>query len=159
MKRKMWSSIAVIAVAAAIAIPVAAQQRQGRGGPGRGGFGGPLPFLRGLNLTEAQRDQIRTLTEERRNQAGTPGQSAAELDHQLRLALLADTPDLQKVEELKTAIAAAMAEQLSARIELESRIAQVLTPELRAQARQALDRAGARRGPPAPGAGRGRTKI
>jgi Spy/CpxP family protein refolding chaperone len=158
MTRKLWSSIAVIAVAAAVAIPVVAQSRQGRGGPGRGVFGGPPLFVRGLNLTEAQREQIRTLTEERRNQAGNPGRSIAELDHQLRLTRLADTPDLQTVEELKTAIAAAMAEQLSARIELESRIAQVLTPEQRAQARESLGTAGARRGPPL-GGGRGRTKI
>jgi periplasmic protein CpxP/Spy len=158
MKRTLCSSIAVIVVAAA-AIPVLAQPPQGRGGPGRGGLGGPMPFIRGLNLTDAQREQIRALTDERRNQAENPGRKVADLDHQLRLALLADTPDLQKVEELKTAIAAAAAEQLSARIELESRIAQILTPEQRAQARDALATPGARRGPPPAGGRRGRAKI
>jgi periplasmic protein CpxP/Spy len=158
MKRTLWSSIAVVVVAAA-AIPVLAQAPQGRGGSGRGGFGGPMLFMRGLNLTDAQREQIRALTDERRNQAENPGRKVAELDHQLRLAVLADTPDLQKVEELKTAIAAAAAEQLSARIELESRIAQVLTPEQRAQAREALGTAGARRAPPPAGGRRGRAKI
>jgi Spy/CpxP family protein refolding chaperone len=118
-----------------------------------------MPFIRGLNLTDAQREQIRALTDERRNQAENPGRKVADLDHQLRLALLADTPDLQKVEELKTAIAAAAAEQLSARIELESRIAQILTPEQRAQAREALATAGARRGPPPAGGRRGRARM
>jgi periplasmic protein CpxP/Spy len=158
MKRMLWLSITVIVVAAAAAIPVLAQPPQGRSGPGRGGFGRPMLLTRGLNLTDAQRDQIRALTEERRNQAENPARKVAELDHQLRLALLTDTLDLRKIEELKAAISAAEAEQLSARIDLESRIVQILTPEQRAQAREALGTAGARRGPPA-GGRRGRAKI
>jgi Spy/CpxP family protein refolding chaperone len=48
---------------------------------------------------------------------------------------------------LKSAISAAAAEALSARVELEERVAQILTPEQRAQARQALETRAARRGP------------
>ena len=54
--------------------------------------------------------------------------------------------DLQKIEELKTSIASASAAALVARIDVESRIAQVLTPEQRAQAREALEKAPGRRG-------------
>jgi periplasmic protein CpxP/Spy len=158
MKRTIWSSIVVAAIAAAAAIPVVAQP-QGRGGPGRGGFGGPMPILRGLNLTDAQREQVRALTADRRSDADTPGRKVAELEQQLRAAVFADVPDLQKIDELKTAINAAAAEALTARIELEERIAQVLTSEQRAQARQQLAARGARRGPPAGGAARGRGKI
>jgi periplasmic protein CpxP/Spy len=147
MKRTIWSSIAVLAVAAAAAIPVIAQPPQGRVGPGRGGFGGPLPILRGLNLTDAQREQVRALTEERRSEANNPGRKLAELEQQLRVAVFADTPDQQKIEGLKSAISAAAAEALSARVELEERVAQILTPEQRAQARQALETRAARRGP------------
>jgi Spy/CpxP family protein refolding chaperone len=149
MKRTIWSSIAIIIFAAAATIPVIAQPPQGRGGPGRGGFGGPMPILRGLDLTDAQREQVRALTAERRTQADNPGRKVADLERQLRLAVFADTPDLQKIDELKTAIAAATSEALAARIDLESRIAQVLTPEQRAKAREAMGTPGARRGPAA----------
>jgi protein CpxP len=147
MKRTIWSSIAVVVLAAAAALPAIAQAPQGRGGPGRGLPGGPMPILRGLNLTDAQREQVRALTEERRTQGENPGRKLGDLERQLRLSVLADSPDLQKIDELKTAIAAATAEQLTSRIELESRIAQVLTPEQRAQAREAMNATGARRGP------------
>jgi periplasmic protein CpxP/Spy len=150
-KRAIWSSIVVLAVAAAAAIPVTAQPPQGRGGPGRGGPGGPAPILRGLNLTDAQREQVRALTEERRNATSNPGRKVAELEQQLRAAVFADSPDQQKIEELKSAISAAAAEALAARVELEERIAQVLTPEQRAQARQALETRAGRRGPGAGG--------
>jgi Spy/CpxP family protein refolding chaperone len=72
-----------------------------------------------------------------------------DLERQLQAALLADTPDPQKIEELKTSIASASAAALAARVELQSRIAQVLTPEQRAQARDALGKAptGRRGGP------------
>ena len=158
MKRTIWSSIVVLAVAGAAAIPVIAQPPQGRGGPGRGGPGGPAPILRGLNLTDAQREQVRGLTEERRNDANSPGRKVAELERQLRAAVFADAPDQQKIEQLKSEVSAAAAEALTARVELEGRIAQILTPEQRAQARQALETREARRGPGA-GDRRGGKKI
>jgi Spy/CpxP family protein refolding chaperone len=153
MKRKIWSSIAVVALAATPAIPVIAQPpqapqtSQGRVGPGRGGPGGPLPLLRGLNLTDAQREQVRALTAERRNQADNPSRKVAELEGQLRLAIFADAPDQQKISELKAAIDAASAEELTARIDLQTRVAQILTDEQRAQAREALSNNAGRRGP------------
>jgi periplasmic protein CpxP/Spy len=154
-QRKIWSSIAVVAIAATAAIPVIAQPpqsaqtpqtRQGRVGPGRGGPGVPLPLLRGLNLTDAQREQVRALTAERRNQADNPGRKVAELEQQLRLAIFADAPDQQKISELKEAIDAASAEALTARIDLQTRVSQVLTDEQRAKAREALSSDAGRRG-------------
>jgi len=107
-----------------------------------------MPMLRGLNLTDAQKEQIRTLTEQRR--AGEdPRRNLMDLERQLHTAILADVPDQQKIEELKGSIATASAQELAARIELESRIAQILTPEQRAQARDAVGKGpGGRRGAP-----------
>src|SRR4026209_1381041 len=119
MKRAIWSSIVMIVFAAAATIPAIAQPPQGRVGPGRGGQGGPMPMLRGLDLTEAQREQVRALTAERGKQGEHPGSKVAELERERRLAVFADTPDLQKIDELKTAIAAATSEALAARIDLE----------------------------------------
>ena len=138
MKRTIWTAAAALIVAAVVAIPVIAQPPQGGRGPGRGpGMGGPLPMLRGLNLTDAQRDQIKTLNEQRRT-GEDPRRNLMDLERQLHTAILADTPDQQKIEELKSAVASASAHELAARIDLESRIAQILTPEQRAQAREAV---------------------
>jgi periplasmic protein CpxP/Spy len=147
MRRTIWSAVAALVLAAAVAIPAVAQPPQGGGrGAGRGpGFDGALPILRGLNLTDAQREQIRTLAEGQRT-AENPRRNLMDLERQLQVALLADSPDQQKIDELKTSIAAASAAELSARIDLQSRIAQVLTPEQRAQAREALGKAPGRRG-------------
>lgn len=165
MKRMIWSSIAAIVLAAAVAIPVIAQPPQGGGGrgPGRGGVGAggpgaPLPLLRELNLTDAQREQIRAMTEQRRASGTDPRRKIVDLDRQLQAAIFADTPDPQKIGDLKNAVAAATAEELAARVELQSRIAEILTPEQRAQAREALGKSGGRRGA-APSGRRARVKV
>jgi protein CpxP len=152
MKRTLFSTAAAVIIAAAIAIPVIAQPPQGPGPGGPGGYwggrGGPMPMLRGLNLSDAQRDQIRTIAQQQRGEANSPERKLGDLNKQLHLAILADTPDQQKIEELKTAIAAASAEALSARIDVETRIGQLLTTEQRAQARDALANAVPQQGPP-----------
>ncbi len=155
MIRTIWATAFAVLIAIAISAPLVAQSPQGRGGQGPGrGFGRPLGpgapgmgLLRELNLTDAQRDQIRALAGQRRDkQANEPRRKVAELERQLQLAIFADTPDQQKAEELRTAIAAAHADEIAARIELETHIAQILTAEQRAQARERLDKGGPPRG-------------
>ena len=146
MKRTIWSAVLAMVVAGAVAIPVIAQPPQGGRGQGRGpAFDGALPVLRGLNLTDAQREQVRSITEAQRT-GDNPRRNLMDLERQLQAAIFADTPDHQKIEELKNSITAASTSALAARIELQSRIAQVLTPEQRAQARDALAKAPAGRG-------------
>jgi protein CpxP len=141
MKRMIWSTVLAMVVAAAVAIPVIAQPPQGGRGPGRGpAFDGALPVLRGLDLTDAQREQIRSITEGQRN-GNNPRRNLMDLERQLQAAILAETPDPQKIDDLKNSIASAAATELAARIEMQERIAQVLTPEQRAQARDALAKA------------------
>ncbi len=125
-----------------------AEVRQGRGGFGRGG--GPL-FAR-LDLTDAQREQIRAIMKE--NVDGErPGAKRAGLEQQLRAAIFADTPDLGKIDQLKNAIAEADAAALARRIDVELKVAQVLTPEQRVKARE-LPRPGMRGRGPGRGPGR-----
>ncbi len=110
MKRSIWTAAAAIILAAAVAIPVIAQPPQGGRGPGRGpGMGGPMPMLRGLNLTDAQREEIKTLTEQRRT-GEDPRRNLMDLERQLQSAILADTPDQQKIEQLRNSISAASAQ-------------------------------------------------
>ena len=141
MRRTIWSALLATILGAVIAMPVIAQAPQGGRGPGRGpGPDGVLPILRNLNLTDAQREQIRTITEAQRG-ANNPRRNLMDLERQLQVAIFSETPDQQKIDDLKNSIAAANAADLAARIDLASRISQVLTPEQRAQARDALAQA------------------
>jgi len=155
--RILWTAIAgvaaigIMAVASSAITAVSAQapagappQRGGRGGP----WAGPLPMLQQLNLTDAQRQQIHGIVEER-----SPDQSAGrklgDLEHQLTVAIFADTPDTSQIEQLKASIAEAHAAALTERVDTQLRIAQqVLTPEQRQKARELP--------PPGPRRGRGR---
>ena len=84
MTRSIWATAAALIIAAAVAIPVIAQPPQGRGGPGGpmgpGGFGGRggFPMLHTLDLTDAQREQIRTITRQQRDATDSPGQKLAD---------------------------------------------------------------------------------
>ena len=115
--------------------------RQGRGGFGRGG--GPL-FAR-LDLTEAQREQVHAIMKENAD-GERPAAKHAELEQQLRAAIFADAPDLGKIDQLKASIAEAEAAALARRIDVDLKIAQVLTAEQRAKARELRGPAGRGRG-------------
>jgi Spy/CpxP family protein refolding chaperone len=151
-------TLSTIAVAAAVALTTAfsagaGQPPAGRGsgpGQGRGGPGGPLPILRQLNLTETQREQIKALTDEQRAQNHTqaPGRKLIELQRALEVAVFADTPDSAQIDQLRTSIAEAEAATLAARVDLQLKIAQILTPEQRKQARELSQRRPGRAGGP-----------
>ena len=140
------STIAAAAVALATAVSAGAGQppagQRPGGDQGRGGPGGPLPILRQLNLTDAQRQQIRALTDEQRAQspAESPRRTLGELQRALRAAIFADTPDSAQIDQLRASIAEAEAAVLAARVELQLKISQILTPEQRKQARELTDR-------------------
>jgi len=137
-------------------LPLLAQGPGRPGGPGRGGPGGPggppgvLAMVRQLDLTDAQREQLRGLIEDGR-QDGAPGAGIREAEQKLEAAVLADTPDLQAIESLKAALNTAHAAALDHRIEMMGKVAQILTP---AQKKQLLELPPP--GPP-PGRGRGRS--
>jgi Spy/CpxP family protein refolding chaperone len=129
---------ALVLVAAAIATVSAQGQGPGRRGmgPGPGGFGpGPLPMLGRLDLTDAQKDQIKSILGEKSGQ--TDRQTLGNLERDLNAAIMADQPDLSKIEQLKSSIAEAQTAALNDRVDLQLRIAQqVLTPEQRQKARE-----------------------
>jgi Spy/CpxP family protein refolding chaperone len=153
-----------IAIAAAVALslatlPLVAQEPPGApgggfgpggqrpGGPGRGGPGGPMGLLPGLNrvdLTDAQREQVRAVMEQER-QANGPGEKLRQAEQALNAAVLSS--DGQGIETAKAALSAAQASELDHRVEIMQKIVQILTPEQR----QALAQL-----PPPGGRGRGR---
>lgn len=146
--------LAVFAAAALVTISAQAQEpprREARAagvrgvGPARGM--GPLAGLRRLNLTDQQREQIRAILQEARTSGERPGRTTADLHRALRAAVFADTPDYAKIDALKASIAESQAAALNARIALDLKIAEVLTPEQRARAREAREGRGRGRGP------------
>lgn len=143
--KSMMKTAVVGAMAAAFVASVALAQGQGpgmqgrRGGPGgMGGPGGrgPMPAVM-QDLTEEQRKQVKAIMDEQRD--GREGPPAdAKLRRALEAELLADTPNDQAIEDLKQQILAAQADGLSRHIAVQKRIAQVLTAEQRAKARERL---------------------
>jgi Spy/CpxP family protein refolding chaperone len=108
----------------------------GSGGPGRGGRGGPGgPNLIGaasrLDLSDAQRDQLKALmADERKDDRGV---KVRETEQKLHAAVLADTPDTAAIEGLKAVLNSAHAAELDRRISTMQKVAQILTPAQRQQ--------------------------
>jgi periplasmic protein CpxP/Spy len=152
----LWMTLVAVLAAAVALVTISAQTQEqgparpdrpgeGRGfGPGRGM--GPGPGLTRLNLTDQQRKQVRAIMQEARTGNEAPGQKAGELRRELHIAIFADSPDHGRIDQLKAAIAGAEASALEARIATDLKIAQILTPEQRAQAREARGRRGGGRG-------------
>ena len=133
MKRLMM----VVALAIAIAAPLAAQAPQGPGGRGRMmGPGGPFAVLRGLNLTDDQRQQIKAILDQNRP-AGPP--QGMNLERKLHAAII--NGDAGAVQTVKTEILQLHEQQLDREIALLQQIAPILTAD---QKQQLLKRAGGR---------------
>jgi periplasmic protein CpxP/Spy len=147
--RTIWTTIAVACATALSVGTLAAQDpAQGRGRGGRGGpGGGPLPILRQLDLTDAQREQVRAILEQQRPDDNAM-RKVGELHEALTAAVFADAPDTAKIEQLKAEIGQAEAAALAQRVDLELRIASILTPEQRQKARELPPGAGRGRGGP-----------
>lgn len=149
LKTGVVSAIAVVLVASAVVVSGQQLQRRGHGMGGPGGRWMAPAIMR--ELTDEQRTQVRAILEEQRSgQQGPP--AGMKLQRELQAELLADVPNDQRIEELKGQILSAQAEGLSRHIAVQKRIAEVLTPEQRAKARERLAQTPDRRR----GEGRGR---
>jgi protein CpxP len=129
MKRLMM----LLAAALLAAAPAMAQPPQRPGGHGRMGGammgpGGPMAVLRGLNLTDDQRQQIKTILDE--NRPSQPPQSMA-LERKLHAAVI--NGDAGAVEALKTQLLQAHEQELDRQITVLQRIVPILTADQREQ--------------------------
>ncbi len=146
MKRMLFSGLAAAVIAVAGFSYAVAQEGDAtqprRGGFGTGGWrgGSPAGIARLAELTEEQRTQVRAiLQEERASRQGAP--ASVTTHRELQAEILADVPDEQKIDTLRRQLAEEHAASLQRRIALERKIAQVLTPEQRAKARERLAQA------------------
>jgi Spy/CpxP family protein refolding chaperone len=141
MKSALFNGLVAVLIAAA-GFSMANAQGRGQRGPGPGGgpgFGGRGRggFERLADLTDEQRKQVQAiLQEDRASREGPP--AAVALHRQLETEILADAPDDQKIDALRQQLVQAQGEELGRRIGIQRKIAQVLTPEQRAKARERL---------------------
>ncbi|MGI8671511.1 MAG: Spy/CpxP family protein refolding chaperone [Luteitalea sp.] len=143
--------LAAVALAATLGLATVAHAQPGPspGGPGGGdGFGGrggrggalggllalhpdlPLPAL---NLSDAQREQVRTVMESHRDEGRAIGEKAHAALEALRKATAA-SPDEGAVAQQSQALGAVIGEAALLRARVRSEIAAILTPEQLAEA-------------------------
>lgn len=127
-------------VVAAGALPLMAQ---GRGPGGRGGFGGPgrlggpggpnlVAMFRHLDLTDAQRDQLRAILQAEKP-AADQEENARTAEQKLHAAIFGDGADPASIDALKAAVNAVHAAELDRRVEIMQKVAPILTPAQREQ--------------------------
>ena len=122
------------------------------GGFGRGGFGGPvgmLPMLgRALNLTDAQRDQIKAIADSHKDEWKALADRERTTRTALMAAVTADTIDEAAIRQKSSEVAAVEADAAVARAHAHAEAAQILTADQKAQLKAMVT--GPRRHPQAP---------
>ena len=149
---RVYALIVVLGSALATGIAFAQDQKTGggrRGGDqaraGIGGRGGSGLALRGVNLTDAQQQQIRALTEQHREQNRAWSERLQAAVEAQRKAAAANPVDEQAIRLAAQNVAEAQAEVMIAQAKLRFAVFALLTPEQRAQAEQARAERGGRR--------------
>ena len=106
----------------------------GRGmGPGGRGPGGPmgmLPMLgREIDLTDAQKDQIKTIADSHKEDWKNLAERARAAHGALNDAVTADTPDEALIRQRSAEVATVEADMAVARARTHAEVFQILTPE------------------------------
>lgn len=100
-------------------------------GPGRGGRGGPgADFgLRGVDLTDAQRDQVRAIRESHRSEFDAAHTKLRDAHRAFGEATGAATIDEAAIRAGSAEVAAAMADEAILRAKVRAEVFAILTPE------------------------------
>ena len=119
-----------------------------------GGPRGMLPGLRDLDLTDAQREQVRSIAEQNRDAGGARAEQLATARAALHEAVMAEVVNETTIRTLPDDLATLEADAAVQRAHVNAEIWQVLTPGQRAELRelqaevkeQVAERRGRRRG-------------
>lgn len=117
----------------------------GPGGPGRGGPGGILPGLRGLDLTEAQREQVKGVMESHKAEFDAQLQKLGPAHKALQDTITAETLDETAIRQRAAELAAVEADGAVLRAKVHAQVWALLTPEQQQKARDLKAQADQRR--------------
>ena len=111
---------------------------RGMGGPGPGGgLLGPLPMLaRELGLSDAQKDQIKSIADSHRSEWKALVDREIAARQALDAAVTAQTVDEATIRQRSSEVAAIEADMAVARARAHAEVFQVLTPDQQAKAKQ-----------------------
>lgn len=140
IKRVLIAASIVAAVAGGTIALAQAPPPGGPGvhGPGRGGRGGPgADFgLRGVDLTDAQRDQVRAIHESHRSEFDAARTKLREAHRAFAEATGAATIDEAAIRARSAEVAAAMADEAILRAKVRAEVFAILTPEQQQKANE-----------------------
>jgi protein CpxP len=146
---------AVVLLTAAVLVTATVWARQESGDEGCGprfgrmhrAFGGGFDgfALRQLDLTDDQREQIRSIREQNRESARAVGQKVMAARKGLRDAAAAETIDEAAIREAANVLATAEAEAAINHARIHAQVWKVLTPEQQAKAKELREQRRARR--------------
>lgn len=151
---KRWKQVAAVAagvvlVVGATALTHAREQgpggygpgggfgRRGPGGPGPGGRGGMVPGLRALDLSEAQREQVKAVMETHQAEFEAQARKLGPAHQALRDVITAETLDETAIRQRAAELAAVEAEGAVLQARVHAQVWALLTPEQQQKARDA----------------------
>jgi periplasmic protein CpxP/Spy len=123
--------------------PFMGRGRGGPGGPGGPGRGGPMgmlgplgPMIMGrLNLTDAQREQVKSVIEAHSTDMKAVGDRAFAAHQALEAVISADTVDESAIRARSADVATIDADMAVMRAQIRAEVWQILTPDQQQQAR------------------------
>ncbi len=137
---------------AGVAVTAAREQGprgfMGPGGPGRGpgGPGGIVPGLRGLDLTETQREQVKAAIDSHKTEFEAQAKAMQTARQALHAAVAADTFDEAAIRSKAADVAVVDADGAVLRAKVHSEVWALLTPEQQQKAKTQQAERAARRG-------------
>jgi Spy/CpxP family protein refolding chaperone len=144
MSRRRYVLLIMTAVLAGVLVASSSFAQPGRGLGGRVGPGPRLgaPLAQGLQLTDDQRTKLEALMTEMRPKMQAAREQVRSIGQQLRAELLAEKPDEAKIKQLRGDLLKAQQTLAALRLDHQTRLAQILTPEQRKRLRErSVDRA------------------
>ena len=147
MKRITRQHLAAFLVATSAALglaPAASAQERPMGPMGMGHHGGPMMHLRGLDLSEAQRDQVFRIFHEQAPAVHEQMKQVHSARQQLMKLAAADRFDEARARQAADVQAKALSALAFLRAQTMHRVREVLTPEQRQKLNDRMERHGPR---------------
>ncbi len=141
MTRRFNPYLAALLAAGSLALAVPTVQAHSDG-PRAEMRGGGMRMLRGLDLTQEQREQVRKIFQEQSPAVRDRMEAARKAQQDLRALALSPNFDSGRARDLADTAAKAHADAAVARAEAMSKVFALLTPEQRTKLEQARERRG-----------------